>query len=236
MIAPKTDEWSDAMYEPATDDEITGLVRYIDQQLEAIRASAIGLTDEQARARPCRSALSIGGLVKHATYCMRGAAERLASDSSAPTAELTEDGYAQYMATFALTDDETAAGAIADFDAVRFAYLAAIAAADPSAPSVEPPTPWYGIYDSRPANVRYYLVHQIEEMARHAGHADIIREQIDGIAVPQIVLSECGAPANDFFQPYVPRPGNPRRVDTGLATAASNQPRRLTNRRDALLF
>ena len=44
-------------------------------------------------------------------------------------------------------------------------------------------------------------------MARHAGHADIIREQIDGMSVPAIVLSEAGAPANDFFQPYVAQPG-----------------------------
>ena len=54
---------------------------------------------------------------------------------------------------------------------------------------------------------RYYLVHQVEEMARHAGHADIIREQIDSVAVPAIVLSQAGATANDFFQPYVPGPG-----------------------------
>ena len=50
-------------------------------------------------------------------------------------------------------------------------------------------------------------MHQIEEMARHAGHADIIREQIDGVAVPAIMLTEAGMPANDFFQPYVPAPG-----------------------------
>ena len=74
-------------------------------------------------------------------------------------------------------------------------------------PTVEPPAPWFGIYDARPANARYYLVHQVEEMARHAGHADIIREQIDGVSIPRIVLSEAGMPANDFFQPYVPAPG-----------------------------
>ena len=42
------------MYEPACDEEITGLVNYIDQQLDAIRAAAIGLTEDQARLRPCR--------------------------------------------------------------------------------------------------------------------------------------------------------------------------------------
>jgi hypothetical protein len=194
------------MYEPARDDEITGLVGYVDQQLAAIRAAAIGLTDQQTRLRPCRSALSIGGLIKHVTYGMRGATARLTGDGSAPLG-IDEDAYAAYASSFALADGETAAGAIAAFDEARVAYLAAVAGTDPGAPVTEPPAPWFGIHDARPANARYYLVHQVEEMARHAGHADIIREQIDGVAVPAIVLSQAGAPANDFFQPYVPQPG-----------------------------
>jgi hypothetical protein len=106
-----------------------------------------------------------------------------------------------------LTDDETAAGALAEFDTARAEYLAAVAATDPSSPTVEPPAPWHGIDDALPAFARYYLVHQVEELARHAGHADIIREQLDGVAVPAIVLSESGFAANDFFQPYVAAPG-----------------------------
>ena len=42
--------------------------------------------------------------------------------------------------------------------------------------------------------------------ARHAGHADIIREQIDGVSVPTLVLTLAGASVNDFFQPYQPAP------------------------------
>ena len=156
--------------------------------------------------RPCRSALSIGGLIKHATYGMRGATARLTGEAGVRL-EIDEDAFAAYTSSFALADDETAAGVLARFDEARVAYLAAVAATDPGAPSVEPPAPWHGIHDARPAHARYYLVHQIEEFARHAGHADIIREQIDGVSVPAIVLSEAGAPANDFFQPYVPQPG-----------------------------
>jgi hypothetical protein len=193
------------MYEPASDDEITGLVRYLDQQLEAIRAAATGLTEEQARLRPCRSALSIGGLIKHATFGMRGATERL--NGGRGRTEIDAAMFAAYGASFALTDEETAPGVIAAFDEARVGYLAAVARTDPGAPSVEPPAPWHGIHDSRPSHARYYLVHQIEEFARHAGHADILREQIDGVALPAIVLSEAGAPANDYFQPYVPAPG-----------------------------
>jgi hypothetical protein len=193
------------MYTPACDDEITGLVRYIDQQLDAIRAAAIGLTEEQTRLRPCRSALSIGGLLKHATYGMRGAVERLTVGEA--TRELDAAAFAAYESSFALDDDETAAGALAEFDSVRPAYLAAVAGTDPASQTSEPPSPWFGIFDARSANARYFLVHQVEELARHAGHADILREQIDGMAVPAIVLSEAGAPANDFFQPYVAGPG-----------------------------
>jgi hypothetical protein len=194
------------MYTPSSDDEITGLVNYLDQQLEALRASVVGLTDDQARMRPCRSALSIGGLLKHVAYGMRGATERLTSTTTGPR-EIDEAAYAAYMGSFALTEDQTAAGVLAEFDAARGEYLAAVRGTDPSSPSVEPPSPWFGIYDALPSTARYYLVHQIEEMARHAGHADIIREEIDGVSVPTIVLSEAGAPANDYFRPFVPPPG-----------------------------
>ena len=193
------------MYAPATDDEITGLVHYLDQQLTAIRAAAVGLTDEQARQRPCRSALSIGGLITHVTYGMEGATERLTG--GAVRGEIDQEGYAAYMGSFAVADDVPVADALAEFDRIRPAYLAAVAATDPDAPTTEPPSPWFGIHDARPANGRYYLVHQIEEMARHAGHADILREELDGTAVPQIVLSQEGAPANDYFQPYVAADG-----------------------------
>jgi hypothetical protein len=155
--------------------------------------------------RPCRSALSIGGLIKHTTYVMVGATRRLTSDGAPPA--LDEGAFAAHESSLALAEDESAGDALSAFDAARGAYLAAVARTEPGAPTLVPPAPWYGIHDARPANRRYDLVHHIEEMARHAGHADIIREQIDGTAVPAIVLSEDGVQANDFFEPYVALPG-----------------------------
>ncbi|HEU5485376.1 MAG TPA: DUF664 domain-containing protein, partial [Microlunatus sp.] len=70
-----------------------------------------------------------------------------------------------------------------------------------------PPAPWHGMPEPQPAKLRYLLVHQIEETARHAGHADILREQLDGELVPGLQLSLEGMPANQFFTPYVPSPG-----------------------------
>jgi hypothetical protein len=189
------------LYAPAEHDESTTLLRYLEQQLDALRASALGLTEEQSRETPCRSTLSIAGLIKHATYGMRGATVRL-TGAGAPAADIAE-----YLAGFVPGPGETTAALLTAFDDARTAYLAAFAAADPDAPALEPPAPWHGRFQEQPIRTRFYLTHQIEEMARHAGHADIIREQLDGVSVPQLVLTLEGAPANDFFQPYVPTPG-----------------------------
>ncbi|ALG85582.1 DUF664 domain-containing protein [Gordonia phthalatica] len=193
------------MYAPASHDELTGLINYADQQLSALRAAVYGLTEAQARETPCRSTLSIGGLLKHVTRGMRGAVKEF--DGTAEVRALDASAFAEYMGSFALTDDETAAQIIADFDDARAAFLEAMRAADPDADAMAQPAPWAGIFDSRPMKTRYFMVHQIEEYARHAGHADIIREQLDGMTVPALEMSLAGAPANDFFTPYVPQSG-----------------------------
>lgn len=191
------------MYAPTEDDEATTIVRYADQQLAALRASLLGLTEEQARSRPCRSALSPAGLVKHVARVMSRTVETLSPGTGA-AAELD---FAGHEASFVLTDDETAAEVRARFEAVRPAYLAALASADPDARVTAPPAPWDGIDDERPVRLRFLLLHQVEELARHAGHADIVREQIDGVAVPALVMTEEGRAANAFFTPYEPAPG-----------------------------
>ncbi|HEY6932667.1 MAG TPA: DUF664 domain-containing protein, partial [Marmoricola sp.] len=57
---------------PPVIDEREGLVAYVAQQLDAFRAVAFGLSDEQARATPTPSSLSVGALIKHATSCSAG--------------------------------------------------------------------------------------------------------------------------------------------------------------------
>ncbi|MDQ6526944.1 DUF664 domain-containing protein [Nocardioides sp. LHD-245] len=193
------------MYAPTLDDEITSLTRYIDQQLDAIRAAAYGLTEEQARATPCRSELSIGGLLKHTLHGMRGAVGRLRGDAAAH--DTSEAGVAAYLAQFRLTDDETTLEVLAAWDAARADLLAALADADPGAEVLAPAEPWHGRFEPQPIHLRFFLLHQVEEFARHAGHADIIREQLDGVSVPALVLTVEGAPANPFFTPFEPAPG-----------------------------
>lgn len=188
------------MYAPSKDNEIDGLANYIDQQLEAIRSSAYGLTEDQARERPCRSALSIGGIVKHALWVMRSGVNLLAHGPR--TGPLTEAGFAEFNGSFALTPEQSMATLLEDFDRARQEYLVAVRETDPGAEALAAPAPWNGIFDARPIRQRYWITHQIEELARHAGHADIIREQLDGQQVPRLVLTRAGAPANDFFIPF----------------------------------
>ena len=145
------------------------------------------------------------GIIKHAAYVMRGALERLGTEVTEQPVDAA--AYAAFTDSFAVRDGETVAGTLEDFDRMRAQLLAAVAATDPAGDTMAPPAPWHGIFDARPIHARYYLVHLVEECARHAGHADIIREQIDGVAVPTLVLTLAGAGANDFFQPYQPAPG-----------------------------
>lgn len=193
------------MYAPVIHQEADTIAGYADQQLDAFRAAPLGLTEEQARETPCRSALSVAGIIKHVMYGMRAAVRALTE--GVQRGPLDADAYTAYTQSFVLVGDETTAGLLVEFDELRPRYLAALAAAAPDADAVAPPAPWIGITDPRPVKLRYNLQHQIEELARHAGHIDIIREQIDGMSVQALMLTRAGAPANEFFQPYEPKPG-----------------------------
>ena len=70
---------------PAADERQT-LLEFLAFQQNAFFAVAYGLTDEQARSTPSVSALSIGGLVKHAAGVQRGWAQRAASAPGLPAA------------------------------------------------------------------------------------------------------------------------------------------------------
>jgi hypothetical protein len=188
------------MFHPGVYDEHQALVGYIEQQIAAIRASAYGLTDEQARETPCRSALSIGGLIKHATYVLRGRARQKAD----PAAPLDEAAFALFMGSFALTADETLESALQSFDEAVGDYLADLRATDPGAPLTVPPAPWDGVYAPTASVERFALLHHVEELARHAGHADIIREQIDGADAGSLLMAAEGRPGNAFVQPWTP--------------------------------
>lgn len=188
------------MFGPGKHTEHEVLVGYLEQQLVSIRAAAYGLTEQQARETPCRSTLSVGGLVKHATHVMQGRERAREHPGAAPD----EAGYALFMGSFALGRDETLPGALDAFDAASAAYLADVRATDPGATMTSPPAPWDGIYAPIESVQRFALVHHIEEFARHAGHADIIREQLDGAMAGSLLMAAERREGNDFVQPWTP--------------------------------
>jgi hypothetical protein len=82
-------------------------------------------------------------------------------------------------------------------------YLADVRVTD-RADMTAPPAPWDGIYAPTDSMQRFELVHHVEELARHAGHADIIREQIDGANAGSLLMAVEGRDGNDFVQPWTP--------------------------------
>jgi uncharacterized damage-inducible protein DinB len=148
-----------------------------------LRRTADGLTDEQARLTPTVSALSIGGIIKHVASTEQGWAEfmsegRLAQseiDWSDPDPALI----AAYHDGFRLLEGETLAGVLADYERIAAAtdrLVRELPDLDASYPL--PPAPWFAPGANR--SVRRAIVHIVAETAQHAGHADIIRETIDG--------------------------------------------------------
>ncbi|PRY62585.1 uncharacterized protein DUF664 [Knoellia remsis] len=144
------------------------------------------LSDEQARERSTVSELTLGGLVKHvtqteaqwATFMREGAGtapdiDWESIDWSNPPAEVRA-----FQDSHRLLDDETLAHWVEEYERVAAATDELVATLDldtrhdlPRAPWFEPGAQW---------SVRRAVLHIIAETSQHAGHADIIRESIDG--------------------------------------------------------
>jgi uncharacterized damage-inducible protein DinB len=186
---------------PPVADEREGLMAYLEQQRHVLRIAVFGLTDEQARATPTPSALSVGGLIKHCASAERAWMGHVLERKRDRAIE-------DYQAGFQVEPGETVADILGlHRQAARETDEIIAGIADLAQPVPVPrDAPWFP-RDVDAWSVRWVLLHLIAETARHAGHADIIREQIDGLAVPALVMTEAGAPANDFFTPYAPAPG-----------------------------
>jgi uncharacterized damage-inducible protein DinB len=190
---------------PPVADERAGLLGYLAQQRGAIRAAAYGLTDEQARLAPTPSALSVGGLVKHVATTESGWIDLvLQRDRSGDLSEAQD----AYEANFRLGPGETLAGALDLYDEVAAETETVMAGiTDLGQPVPVPPgVPWYPD-DVDAWSVRWVLLHLIEETARHAGHADIVREAVDGATAYELMAAVEGWPATDWVTPWRPPTG-----------------------------
>jgi uncharacterized damage-inducible protein DinB len=187
---------------PPVADECEGLLAYLAQQRYAIRIASYGLTDEQARATPAASALSIGGLIKHVASMESGWIDVMLQRDGSNSGKSSEE---DYMANFRLGPGETLASVLDRYDEVAGETERAIDEISDLGQSVPVPkgVPWFPD-DVEAWSVRWVLLHLIEETARHAGHADIVRESIDGATAFPLMAAAEGWPATPWMQPWQP--------------------------------
>jgi hypothetical protein len=153
--------------------EIDELLALLDTRRFFLLKTADGLTDEQATSTPTVSSLSIAGLIKHVANTEANWIRFAQEGASALRHE--PDGWEN---AFRMGPDQTLADLIGQLkqtaaETNRVARTLPLDAAYtlPEAPWFPPNTRW---------SVRHVLLHLIGEIAQHAGHADIIRESIDG--------------------------------------------------------
>ncbi|MEU5973192.1 DinB family protein [Streptomyces sp. NPDC047315] len=166
-------------------DERGALLGFVEAQRGALRRSVIGLSEEQAASRPSASELSLSGLVKHVAgaerHWLRLAQQRPDEQESTPE---------NYADSFRLLDGETVPGVLAFWDEVAAEtteFIGSVGSLDDTFPL--PDAPWFPKGD---VSMRWLLLHLVEEFARHAGHADIIRESLDGKGAFDLVALEHG--------------------------------------------
>ncbi|WP_329463784.1 DinB family protein [Streptomyces sp. NBC_01431] len=168
---------------PAEDrgDERGALLAFVEAQRGGLRRALIGLTEEQAASRPSASGLSLSGLVKHVAECELN---WLRMAQQQPN-EKQRDA-SNWHESFQLVGDETVEGMLAFWDEVAAEteeFIRKVPSLDDTFPL--PDQPWFP-KEGR-VSMRWLMLHLIEEMGRHAGHADIVRESLDGKTAFELV-------------------------------------------------
>lgn len=192
---------------PPVGDERHALREFLAYQQSAFVAVAYGLTDDQARATPTVSALSIGGLLKHVTSMQRMWMQRVAAAPEEPAADTRpfEERRKEYEDEYVMRSDETLAVLLERYtqqnaETLRLARSADLDAAVP----VPRDAPWFP-QDVDAWSVRWVFFHVISELARHAGHADIIRESIDGATMYELVAAAENWEPQPWLTPWTPK-------------------------------
>jgi hypothetical protein len=156
--------------------ERADLVQTLDRHRGFLRFTVRGLTDEQATRRTTASELTLAGLIKHVAH-IEATWARFAQQGAGAfgTGNWSEEAW---LAEWRLQPGETLESVLAEYEEIARGTdeLAAnldldVAYPLPQAPWFEPGATW---------SVRRTLLHIIAETAQHAGHADILRESLDG--------------------------------------------------------
>jgi uncharacterized damage-inducible protein DinB len=180
-------------------DEREALLGFLDAQRTALRTTVHGLTDQEAKLAPSASALSVAGLVKHAAAVEREWTSIIKQESRG-------NDFQKHAASFQ-PGDTSLADLLKDYErAAEDTDAAILEASDLNQPVPIPRNvPWFP-KDIDAWTVRWVLVHLIEETARHTGHADIVRESIDGAQAVELRAAVEGWPDSAFVKPWRRKP------------------------------
>jgi hypothetical protein len=156
-------------FSTATEGE--ALSGFLDQQRSALVRKVQGVSDADARRAPTASSLSLLGLLKHSTIWEQRWFQGVVAGGS------LADGWPERRqsvpgADFLVGHEDTVDQCIAQYQEAVQMSRSITAARDLDAACARA--------DLVDQNLRWVLLHLIEETARHAGHADIIRETLDG--------------------------------------------------------
>ena len=148
------------------------------RQRKLLRRTVQGLSEEQVRLRPTASSLCLGGLIKHVTLVEESWSGFITPGASA----FDGDGaasFAERATTFDMAEDETMPAVLERYGETTRStddLIIRLPSLDVAHPL--PDAPWFERGASWSA--RRVLLHIMGETSQHAGHADIIRETIDG--------------------------------------------------------
>ncbi|MEP9415749.1 DinB family protein [Gordonia sp. VNQ95] len=157
--------------------DVTGekeeLLTLLDDQRQVFLVTLRNLDDAQARTRTTVSELTLGGLLKHLTLVERGATETMTVRDEEATFDMSLMEHA-----YELTDDETLDDWLTAYREAAAAYDAAVAGLDLDDQIPQETAPWQP--EREWWSARKMVLHMLRETAHHSGHADIIREALDG--------------------------------------------------------
>jgi uncharacterized damage-inducible protein DinB len=160
--------------QPETEDDV--LEEFLDFYRDVFARKAEGLSSEQLARTTAASNLTLGGLVKHMAVVEDGwfTARFSGLPEPEPWASAPWDDDPDWELTSAANDSPLEL--ISLYDAACKRSRAVVAAAS----SLDQLLPSEQAGPRGPTNLRWVMVHMIEEYARHTGHADLLRESIDG--------------------------------------------------------
>ena len=144
-----------------------------------LRHTVQGLTDDQARQRATASELTLGGLIKHVSSQEANWVRFVLEGPEAIATPTDDAGFQKWADEFVLLPGETLEGVLAEYAEIAERtdeLVRTIPDLDVSHPL--PEAPWFRPGATRSA--RRVFLHIVAETAQHAGHADILRESLDG--------------------------------------------------------